>query len=84
MGGVRYIWVLPSMFASEHNMAQRINVVLHDSVDENNVSSSDDDECSSIESDVGWMSSVMLLVLMENVRMTLPMQMVGLMLISCM
>ena len=40
------------MFASEQNMAQRINGVLHDFVDENNVSSSDDDECSSIESDV--------------------------------
>ena len=31
-----------------------------------------------------WMSSVMLLVLVENVRMTLLMHMVGLMLINCM
>ena len=49
---VRYIWVLQSMFAPEQNMAQRSNAVLHDFVDENNVSSSDDDNCSSIESDV--------------------------------
>ena len=40
------------MFACEQNMAQRINVVLHDFVDEDNVSNSDDDECSSIGSDV--------------------------------
>ena len=40
------------MPSSKQKMAQRINAVLHDFVDENYVSSSDDDDCSSIESDV--------------------------------
>ena len=94
--GVRSIWVLqqtacitlhPCIFSAIQNMAQKINAVLHNFIDQNDVSSTGEDDCSSVESDIQtfrWMSSVMLFVLMENVKMTLPMKMVGLMLMSSM
>ena len=45
----------PCIFSSKQNMAQKINAVLHNFVDENHVSSSGEDDCRSVESDIGLM-----------------------------
>jgi hypothetical protein len=50
-------------------MARKINAVLHDFVDENDGSSSDEDECISVEFDVEV--NVLPDVAMENVQMKL-------------
>ena len=58
-------------------MAKKINAVLHEFVDENDVSSSDEDIAVLLSLILDLMSFVMLFVLMENMKIALPVHMGG-------